>query len=435
MTEAKLLSIIIPVFNEKLFITECLERIKNAESLLPLKSEIIIVDDASTDGTRNKLEELKKRFSNIKVYFQAQNQGKGAALQVGIKHATGEFIIFQDADLEYDPADIPSIIKPLLEKSADVVYGSRFALSHSRKVLNFHHQAGNQFLTLLSNLTTGLNLTDMETCYKAFRADILKTIPLRSSRFGIEPEITAKVAKRHCTIYEVPISYEARNYGEGKKITWKDGVSAIYTILKFWLIDDCYHKSQIKETFNDIEFTHSAREQLALKIIPYFGDKVLEVGSGFGSISRIFPVQENFTLSDSSSNRLDYLKKGFAGKSRMNVCKLDINDQKLPEELYGKFDTVLFLHQLQFVKDESKVLNNLFKLLKKGGRVVISVPGKGPFDNLGEYEKKLGFLRRYSHDSIKKQLRNAGFEIETTFESNFPGYIIWKNLLRKARAC
>lgn len=431
MTEAKVLSIIIPVYNEKLFITECLERIKNAEKLLPLKTEIIIIDDASTDGTRDKLEALEKRFSNIKVYFQPQNRGKGAALQTGIEQATGEFIIFQDADLEYDPADIPAIVKPLMEKSADVVYGSRFALSHSRKVLNFHHQAGNQFLTFLSNLTTGLNLTDMETCYKAFRADILKTIPLRSARFGIEPEITAKISKRHCTIYEVPISYEGRNYGEGKKITWKDGVSAIYTILKFWLIDDCYHKSQIKETFNDIEFTHSAREQLALKIIPYFGDKTIEIGSGFGSISRIFPVQENFTLSDSSSARLDMLEKGFAGKSRTSVCELDIAGKDIPRALAGQYDTVIYLHQLQFVKDEKRVLTNLYNLLKKGGRLIISVPGEGPFKELGEYEKNLGFLRRYSDEMIRKQLSISGFDIETTFESNFPGYLIWKNLLRR----
>ena len=427
-TRKKLISVIIPVFNERPFIRECVLKVTQATEKAGLNKEIIIVDDASTDGTIEELEHLQKHHKEIRVFRQPENMGKGAALQRGIKEATGEFILFQDADLEYNPDDIQPLLKPLLEGQADVVFGSRFTISPARKILNFHHQAGNQFLTLLSNLATGLNLTDMETGYKAFRADILKTLPLRSKRFGIEPEITAKIAKRHCTIYEVPVSYNGRSYGEGKKITWRDGLAAIYTIVKYWLIDDCYNKVQIAETYNDLERTHHAQEQLILRLIPFFGDRLLEIGSGIGSISRVLPIREEVTLSDWREEYLDYLNKGFSGKKRTRIIKLDFKDSKKINTYREQFDSVLFLHQLQFCKDENLVLQNLGKLLQNKGRLLISVPNIASYS---EYENKLGYKRRYEKQQLKEILEKNGFKILHSFTNNLPARLIWQHIILK----
>ncbi len=224
-----ILSIIIPCFNEKNTIKEIIFAVKN--SSYP-NQEIIIVDDFSTDGTR---EILKNEIEPLvdKIIYQTHNQGKGSALRVGIANASGDIIIIQDADLEYDPKEYLKIITPILENKADVVYGSRFISGESRRVLYFWHRVANFILTTLSNIFTNLNLSDMETCYKAFRSDIIKKINIEENRFGFEPEITAKIAKTKCRVYEVGISYNGRTYEEGKKITWKDGFRALYCIVKY----------------------------------------------------------------------------------------------------------------------------------------------------------------------------------------------------------
>ena len=222
-----LLSVILPVYNEQRTLREILRRVRQ----VPIEKEIVAVDDGSTDGSRELLDELAATDHYLRVIHQPRNRGKGAAVRAGIEHASGQIILIQDADLEYDPAEYPRLIEPILEGKADVVYGSRFAGS-TRRVTRFWHTQANRFLTLLSNLATNLNLTDMETCYKAFRAEVLKGLRLSSNRFGFEPEITARVAQLECQIYEVPISYCGRDYSEGKKINWKDGLAAIWTILR-----------------------------------------------------------------------------------------------------------------------------------------------------------------------------------------------------------
>ena len=224
------LSVVIPVYNEKNTILEVLYRVRNVN----VPKETIVVDDFSTDGTREILQKLPPS-DDLKVILQPENRGKGAALRTGFTAVSGDIVVIQDADLEYDPAEYPNLIQPILANKADVVFGSRF-LAGPHRVLLFWHYVGNHFLTTLSNMLTDLNLTDMETCYKAFRADLLKKITLRENRFGFEPEFTAKVAKAGCRVYEVPISYSGRDYSEGKKIGWKDGIAAIYFILKyhFW---------------------------------------------------------------------------------------------------------------------------------------------------------------------------------------------------------
>jgi glycosyltransferase involved in cell wall biosynthesis len=222
-------SVVIPVFNERNTIEQIVTTVRAADVG---DAEIIIVDDASTDGTG---EVLKERITPLadKIIYQPRNMGKGAALRAGFAAATGDIILVQDADLEYNPADYPALIEPILSGKADAVYGSRFMGGRPHRVLYFWHMVGNRFLTLLSNMFTNLNLTDLETCYKAFRADVIKSLDLREDRFGFEPEVTAKLAKARCRIYEVGISYNGRTYSEGKKVNWKDGVHAIYAILRY----------------------------------------------------------------------------------------------------------------------------------------------------------------------------------------------------------
>lgn len=222
------LSIIIPVYNEKNTIEEIIHRVQAVE--VGLDKEIIVVDDASQDGTCEVLKKIKD--PNVKISFHSKNQGKGGALQTGFSKAEGDIILIQDADLEYDPREYPKLLECILDGRADVVYGSRF-LGGPHRVLFFWHYVGNKFLTTLSNILSNLNLTDMETCYKVFKKEILDKITLKSKRFGIEPEITIKLAKLKCRIYEVPISYSGRGYSEGKKIGWKDGIAAIFHLFKY----------------------------------------------------------------------------------------------------------------------------------------------------------------------------------------------------------
>jgi glycosyltransferase involved in cell wall biosynthesis len=219
------LSVIIPVFNEAGTILEIIQRVKEA----PFEKEIIVVDDSSTDGTASL---LKGNSEGIKPLFHDRNKGKGAAIRTALPHITGDIAIIQDADLEYHPSEYPRLISPILNGVADVVYGSRFQ-GGTHRVLYFWHSVGNNVVTTLSNMFTNLNLSDMETGYKVFRSEVLKKIKIESNRFGFEPEITAKIAKMGCRIYEVPISYWGRDYSEGKKINWKDGLAALYWIIKF----------------------------------------------------------------------------------------------------------------------------------------------------------------------------------------------------------
>jgi glycosyltransferase involved in cell wall biosynthesis len=223
------LSVVIPVYNERRTLREVIARVLQ----VPFETEVICVDDGSTDGSRELLTELEAKYQQLRIFLQPKNSGKGSALRRGIQEASGDFVIIQDADLEYDPSDYPSLLEPLIQGKADVVYGSRFLGSGPHRVLYFWHSVANWILTLISNCLTNINLTDMETCYKVFRREIIQSIPLEEDRFGFEPEITVKIAKRKLRIYEVGISYAGRTYEEGKKIGWKDGVWALWCLLKY----------------------------------------------------------------------------------------------------------------------------------------------------------------------------------------------------------
>ncbi|MCH8805281.1 MAG: glycosyltransferase family 2 protein [Planctomycetes bacterium] len=232
-----MLSIVIPVYNEKETLFEIIRRV--LDSPVEMEREIVLVDDCSTDGTLALYPQLEAKFPGAKIRLckHTVNQGKGAALRTGYEQAAGDIVIVQDADLEYNPREYPKLLGPILDGRADVVYGSRFVGGDEHRVLYFWHSVGNRFLTMLSNMFTNLNLTDMETCYKVFRAEVLKDITIKSNRFGVEPEITAKVARGGWRVYEVGISYSGRSYEEGKKITWKDGFQAMFCIFRFAMFD------------------------------------------------------------------------------------------------------------------------------------------------------------------------------------------------------
>ncbi len=227
-----LISVVIPVYNEATTLEEVVRRVQQ----VPIRQEIILVDDGSTDGSRKLLDRLAED-PQVRAFTHERNRGKGAALKTGFREARGDIVIIQDADLEYDPGDYKKLIRPFVEQRADVVYGSRFLVGDYARVHLYYHYLGNRFLTLLSNLFTGLNLTDMETCYKAFRRGVLDRIDIKSKRFTVEPELTAKIAKLKVRIFEVPISYSGRDYSEGKKITWKDGFAALFAIIKYRFVN------------------------------------------------------------------------------------------------------------------------------------------------------------------------------------------------------
>src|SRR5436309_2869788 len=277
------LSVVIPVYNERFLVAELVHRVLAVSAPEIREMEVLLVDDGSKDGSLEILRRLAADHPDrIRLLEQGRNQGKGAAIRRGIAEATGDLILFQDADLEYDPRDYPRLIRPFLEDGADVVYGSRYLPSERRRVLNFRHTLGNQLLTKFSNWLTDLNLTDMETCYKAFRTPLLKSIPIRSERFGFEPEITIKLAKRQARIFETAISYNGRTYDEGKKIGLKDAFEAFWVILKTSLSGDIYVDKD-KGILDAFSSAPNFNRWMADTISPYLGKSVLEIGSGIGN--------------------------------------------------------------------------------------------------------------------------------------------------------
>lgn len=412
-------SILIPVYNERAYLRRCVERIIATPLPYNLQKEIIILDDGSTDGTDKLVRELAAEYPDlIRAFCQEQNQGKGAAIRRAVQEMTGDCAIFQDADLEYDPRDYHIILQALKEGHADVVYGSRFATRTMRRVFNYHHAMGNKFLTHLSNLTTGLDLTDMETCYKAFRADVLKTIPLRSNRFGIEPEITAKIAKRNCVVFEVPISYAGRSYSEGKKIGWKDGVSALYTIFKYWLIDDCFDQQYAHAILHNLAHARRFNKWVVNDIEPYLGDRILEVGAGIGNVSRLLPKKEKLIVTDIDPSYLEILGVAFQDNDIVDVARLDISRREDVEKLGSAIcDTVVCLNVLEHIEDDVDALNNIRHLLPSGGRLVLLVPQYQWL--FGSYDRHAGHVRRYTRKDLTRKLKEANFRLVRFKNFNF----------------
>jgi len=416
----RLLSILMPLYNERATVDLAVEQVMEARLPEGLDRELIVGDDGSSAGSAEVLEPLLERYRpRIKLVRQNRNRGKGAAINLALQHATGDICIIQDADLEYDPGEYGKILRPILEGNADVVYGSRFLSSDYRRVLYFWHAVGNRLLTLLSNMATNLNLTDMETCYKAAKSSIIKTIPIRSRRFEVEAELTSKFAKRGCAIYEVRINYRGRTYEEGKKVTWWDGVKTLVTILYFWLVDDLYRERYGHAILHRLDQTRHMNRWMFDRIKEFAGDAILEVGAGIGNLTRHFLPRHSFVASDIDPLYLDLLKNRFAGRRNFQVIPLDLANGEGFGPLAGRFDTVVCLNVLEHIEDDRRGLENIFSALRPGGRAVILVPyGQWLF---GSLDRVLEHKRRYGWRDLTGKCQAAGFEIEKWFYFNKVG--------------
>lgn len=421
------LSVLIPVYNERAFLRPLVEKVLSVQLPRGLQKELILVDDASTDGTDRIIAGLVEKYPAIRAFRQDKNSGKGAAIRRAIQEMTGEYAIIQDADLEYDPGEYPAVLKPLLEGHADVVYGSRFAAREMRRVLFYHHKLGNLALTHLSNFFTGLDLTDMETCYKAFRADVLKTIPLRSERFGMEPEITAKIAKRGCRIYEVPVNYYGRGYADGKKIGWKDGLQAVWTILKYRLIDDCYEAHYGRRHLRDFLSSRKSSLRVATELAPYLGGTITEIGAGIGNLSRRLPKCEQLVVTESDAECLEVLHSIYDDNDLVEVVALDPHSTDSVRALLQahaasergvRSETVVCANLLQYLPDDVTALRNLRELILPGGNLALAVPA------VGAINPETGVLRRYTKDSLRQALRSAGYEVDRLWSCGFPAWAL-----------
>ena len=419
-----LLSILIPVYNERSVVERSLALVLSAPLPENMDRELVIVDDGSTDGTSGILQRLAATEPRMRLFRQGVNQGKGAAVRRAIQEATGDFCLVQDADLEYDPNEYPKLLRPLLDGRADAVFGSRYLTAEQTRVLPFWHSMMNKWLTVVSNMFGNLNVTDMETCYKAFRTDLLKSIPIRSNRFGFEPEITMKVSKRKLRVYEVPISYHGRTYEEGKKIGWKDGLKAFGVILYFWLIDDLYVESYGRGLLNSLTGTPQYLSWITAVLRPHLGDTVLEIGAGIGNLtSRLMGKKPRYVAAEKDTLYLHALRNRFLRTPSVTVCELDPNRPEDFAAWAGQFETALCVNVLESVDDPAAVVRSLRRSLAPGGALIVLVPqGPGLY---GSLDRGMGHRRRFDARELRELLAASGFTVEREHQLNKIGTLSW----------
>lgn len=426
------LSVIVPAYNEQFLVEASLERLTIlADSPLLDLVRIIVVDDGSSDRTHDAMEsfresvETERQLDKISWVWlrHEKNSGKGAAIRTGLLYADTELVVVHDADLEYHPQDLLRMVEVFLAEDADAVFGSRFMAGGYKRALFFRHALGNKLLTFLCDIVCDLNLTDMETCYKMVRADLLKSIPLESSTFDVEPELAIKLTKRGSRIFEVPINYSGRTYKEGKKIGWKDGARALWAILHYAASDRIYvgdeSGGEILERLNRApRFTR----WMADAILPYVGDRVLEIGAGRGNMSAHLMPRSLYWATDVNTYYLDYLATLRSTRPYMRVAYTNAADAAtFPSG--QSFDTVVCLNVVEHIEDDLGALQNVRDALTEGGRAIILVPyGPGLYGSLDEV---LGHFRRYTKEQLISVAERAGFRVQEVLEFNRVGVAGW----------
>jgi glycosyltransferase involved in cell wall biosynthesis len=417
LATTRLLSILVPAYNEEEYLGASILRALEAPLPEGLESEVVAVDDGSTDCTPQILDELAAQYpGRIRVFHHKVNAGKGAAIRTALENAAGEFGIIQDGDLEYDPSEYPKVLGPLLANKADVVYGSRFLISGERRVIYYWHALANHLLTTACNMAADLNLTDMETCYKAFRITLARSIPIRSNRFGIEPELTIKFAKRQASIYEVPISYYGRTYDDGKKIGAMDAVSALWVILRGYFTRDIYVDPGAK-ILDSLAGTKRFNRWMADTVRPLVGTRVLELGAGIGNMTQhLSRGRKIYVASDIDQEHIARLRVRFRGRPNLEIRRCDLSDAADFQPLLGSFDSVVCLNVVEHVEDDLGALRNIFSALKPGGRAIILVPQDQKA--YGTLDEVLGHCRRYSEAQLRARMEEAGFKVERVLHFN-----------------
>ena len=427
------LSVLVPVYNERYLVETSLRRLLALSDDIIHRLEVIVVDDCSTDGSWEVLERVAAEDERVVLLRHEHNVGKGAAIRTGLEKATGEITIVHDADLEYNPADIPLLLRPFATEAADAVFGSRYISSHYRRALMFRHTLINNAITFIANVFTDLNLSDIETCYKAIRTPLFQSIPLRHNDFRFEIEIVFKLAKRHARIFEAPISYLARNYQEGKKIKSRDAALALAAILHFWLIDDIYKQDEYgSHILVSLEKVRRFNLWVGQTLMPHVGERVLEIGSGIGTLTSQFIPRKCYLASDINPSYLSYLRAYSIGKPYLQVQRIDAGVLDDFCGLEEQFDTVLMINVLEHVPDEQVALKNIWSTLVPGGRAVILVPQHQRL--YGSLDIVLEHRERYTRKSLQQGLEQAGFCVDSLADFNrfsVPGWWLTGKVLKR----
>lgn len=443
------LSVLVPAYNEQHLVAASLARLQCLEASPHLERiQVVVVDDSSSDDTGAALRSFAEargltwhsdapvangvqesaRGAQGKITWlflrHERNGGKGRAIRTALAHAECALTVIHDADLEYNPRDLECMVRVFVEENADAVFGSRFAGSEARRVLMFRHQLGNQVLTFLTNLVTNLNLTDMETCYKAVRTDLLRSIPLTANDFRLEPELAIKLAKRGARIFEVPISYAGRTYQEGKKINWRDGIEALVAILKYGISDNLFSADEHgSHTLNRLSRAPRFNAWMADFIRPYCGQHVLEIGSGTGNLTREIVPRTLYVASDINPLYVDTLRGMTVERPYLKVSITDVTKRESFPRIPGGFDTVVCLNVVEHVEDDGAALRNIRDVLADRGRAIILVP-QGP-QARGTLDEALGHRRRYTVESLRELADASGFVIADILSFNRVGWPAW----------